>query len=69
MIRQWPCWCLWGRATRLREGEEIAEEGAEEGEGDENEAESLFGAVDGKSVVMASKRRDQFLKDEPCPFD
>lgn len=35
-------------------GKEVAEEGPEEGEGDENEAESLFGAVEFKSVVIVS---------------
>ena len=45
---------MWGKATPFGEGEEIAEEGAEEREGDEDEAESLFGAVDGKSVAIVS---------------
>ena len=60
-IRRWlpmrsstPCWCLWGRATRFVESEKAAEEGAEEGEGDEDEAEGLFGTVGGLSVPVIS---------------
>lgn len=49
-----PCGYLWGRVTRFIEGEEIAEEGAEDGEGDEDEAESLFGTGGGPLVVMTS---------------
>lgn len=45
-----PCWCLRRGATRFSESEEVAEEGAEDGEGDEDEAEGLLGTVGGLSV-------------------
>lgn len=37
--------------VRLSNTKESVEEGAEDGEGDENEAEGLFGAMDDLSVV------------------
>ena len=40
--------------VRLSNTKESVEKGAEDGEGDENEAEGLFGAVGGLSVVMVS---------------
>lgn len=54
--------------VRLSNTKESVEEGAEDGEGDENEAEGLFGAMDDLSVVKDA-RSDQGLKDKPGPFD
>ena len=45
-----PCWCHRGKTTHFRESEEIAEQWAEEGKGDEDKAEGLFGAVGALSV-------------------
>ena len=36
-------WYRWGRAVGFAKGEEIVEQGAEDGERREDEAESLFG--------------------------
>lgn len=38
-------WYRWGRAVGSAQGEEIVEQGAEDGERNEDEAESLFGTV------------------------
>ena len=45
-------WCRWGRAVGSAQGEEIVEQGAEDGERDEDEAESLFGAGHGRLGVI-----------------
>ena len=45
-------WYRWGRAARVAKGEEIVEQGAEDGERNEDEAEGLFGTGYDELVVI-----------------
>ena len=55
-----PYWRFWGKAIRFGETEVTAKEGAEERNGDEDEAEGLFGTAGGLSaVLMSAKTEDQ----------
>ena len=56
-----PYWRLWGGATRFGETEVTGKEGAEERDGDDDEAEGLFGTAGVLSVVlMSAKTKDRW---------
>ena len=63
-----PYWRFWWRATRFGETEVTAKEGAEERDGDEDEAEALFDTA-GYPISGLDERKDKRSKDEPCPSD
>lgn len=48
------CWRVWKGAIQFMRSEEIVEQGAEDREGHKDEAQSLFGAVDGLLVSITN---------------